>query len=105
MRTIKLLIFAAALAVSLAGVSFGQEMTGSIEGTVKDPQGNVVPGVNVTVTGVDIGFNRTATTDNVGRFTVTQVPAGKYRVTAAATAGFGESVSEISVGLGTATAA
>ena len=68
MRTIKLLIFAAALAVSLAGVSFGQEMTGSIEGTVKDPQGNVVPGVTVTVQGVSLGFNRTTTTDNLGRF-------------------------------------
>lgn len=30
MRTIKLLIFATALAVSLAGISFGQERTGDL---------------------------------------------------------------------------
>ncbi len=71
MRTIKLLIFTAALVISLAGVSFGQEMTGSIEGTVKDPQGNVVPGVTVTLQGISLGFNRTTTTDNLGRFSLT----------------------------------
>jgi hypothetical protein len=106
MRTIKLLIFAAALAVSLAGVSFGQEMTGSIEGTVKDPQGNVVPGVTVTVEGTSLGFNRTTTTDNLGRFSLTQVPPGKYKLTTSPTAGFGESViQEVQVTLGAATAA
>jgi hypothetical protein len=106
MRTIKLLIFAAALAVSLAGVSFGQEQTGSIEGTVKDPQGNVVPGVVVTVQGLSLGFNRTTTTDNLGRFSVTQVPPGRYKLTTSPTAGFGEAViQEVEVTLGAATAA
>ena len=106
MRTIKLLIFAAALAVSLAGVSFGQEMTGSIEGTVKDPQGNVVPGVIVTVEGISLGFNRTTTTDNLGRFSLTQIPPGKFKVTTTPTAGFGEAViPEVQVNLGAATAA
>ena len=104
MRTIKLLIFAAALAVSLAGVSFGQEMTGSIEGTVKDPQGNVVPGVTITVEGISLGFNRTTTTDNLGRFTLEQVPPGKYKVTSSASAGFGEAVNnDVQVNLGSAT--
>lgn len=106
MRTIKLLIFAAALAVSLAGVSFGQEMTGTIEGTVKDPQGNVVPGVTVTVEGITLGFKRDVTTDNMGRFTVTQVPPGRYKLTTGATAGFGaDSIPEVQVTLGSATAA
>ena len=106
MRTIKLLIFAVALAVSLAGVSFGQEMTGSIEGTVKDPQGNVVPGVIVTVEGISLGFNRTTTTDNLGRFSLTQIPPGKFKVTTSPTAGFGEAViQEVQVNLGSASAA
>ncbi len=78
MRTIKLLIFATALAVCLAGISFGQERTGDLEGTVKDPTGAVVPGVAVTIksatstteatttTGISTGFNRTVTTDDLG---------------------------------------
>ena len=104
MRTIKLLIFAAALTVSLAGIAFGQETTGTIEGTVKDPQGNVVPGVAVTLEGVTVGFRRTATSDDLGRFTFTQVPPGKYRLTSAAAAGFGEGeLTEVQVGLGAAT--
>ena len=106
MRTIKLLFLAAALAVSLAGVSLGQEQTGSIEGTVKDPQGNVVPGVTVTVTGISLGFNRSTTTDSLGRFSLTQIPPGKYKLTTSPTAGFGEAViQELLVTLGSAAAA
>ncbi|HET6647816.1 MAG TPA: TonB-dependent receptor, partial [Pyrinomonadaceae bacterium] len=106
MRKMKLLVFVAALVVSLAGISFGQEMTGSIEGTTKDAQGNLVPGVTVTIQGISLGFTRTATTDDTGRFTVTQVPPGRYKLTSSATAGFAESViPEIQVNLGAATAA
>jgi hypothetical protein len=106
MKTIKLLILAATLVVSLAGMSFGQEQTGSIEGTVKDPQGNLVPGVAVTIDGVSIGFTRTTTTDNQGRFTLTQIPPGKYKLTTSPTAGFGAAeLTEVQVNLGAATAA
>ena len=116
MRTIKLLIFAAALAVSLAGISFGQERTGSIEGTVKDPTGAVVPGVSVTIknsastaaaietTGISTGFNRTVTTDEQGFFRMLQMPPGAYVVTTAAISGFGEArIDDIQVALGRTT--
>ncbi|MDQ3258943.1 MAG: TonB-dependent receptor, partial [Acidobacteriota bacterium] len=99
MRTIKLLIFAAALAVSLAGISFGQETTGNLEGTIRDPQGAVVPGVSVTVTSTGrtegaradatVGFSRTVTTDDSGFFRVQNVPPGVYSVATAASSGFG----------------
>jgi Carboxypeptidase regulatory-like domain/TonB dependent receptor-like, beta-barrel len=99
MRTIKLLFFATALAVTLAGISFGQETTGNLEGTVRDPQGAVVPGVSVTVmsTGrtdgarsdATIGFTRNVTTDDSGFFRLQNVPPGVYTVSTAATAGFG----------------
>lgn len=103
MRTIKLLILATALAVSLAGVSFGQETTGHLEGTVKDPQGAVVPGVSVTVTSTGrsegarqdatVGFSRTVTTDGQGFFRVQNVPPGVYSVSTAASSGFGAATS------------
>ncbi|MBA3515200.1 MAG: TonB-dependent receptor [Pyrinomonadaceae bacterium] len=116
MRTIKLLVFAAALAASLAGVSFGQERTGDIEGTVKDPTGALVPGVAVTIksatstteatttTGIGTGFNRTLTTDDQGFFRVLQIPPGFYVVTTAPISGFGESRTDnVEVALGRTT--
>jgi hypothetical protein len=103
MRTIKLLIFATALAVSLAGISFGQETTGNLEGTVKDPQGAVVPGVSVTVSSTGrtegaradatVGFSRTVVTDSSGFYRVQNVPPGVYNVSTAATSGFGAATS------------
>ena len=78
----------------MASIAFGQETTGSIEGTVKDPQGNLVAGVPVTITGVTVGFSRSTTSGTDGRFVVTQLPPGIYKVTAAAASGFGEQVHE-----------
>ncbi len=87
-----------------ATVAFGQETTGNIEGTVKDPGGAVVPNVAVTIqnitsstdasgtttTGTSQGFNRTVTTDSEGFFRVLQIPPGVYTVTTATASGFGE---------------
>jgi hypothetical protein len=91
MRTFKLVLFSLVLVLGLTGISFGQETTGTIEGTVKDPSSAVVPGVSVTVTGT--GYSRTVTTDDAGFFRVQQVPPGRYTVTTAAISGFGESTS------------
>ncbi|MEP6913432.1 MAG: TonB-dependent receptor, partial [bacterium] len=100
-RGIKLLAFIAVFVLSLAGIALGQETTGNIEGTVKDPQGAVVPGVSVTVTSTGrtegarsdatIGFSRTVNADENGFFRVQNVPPGVYRVTTGAASGFGGS--------------
>ncbi|MGI8919365.1 MAG: carboxypeptidase regulatory-like domain-containing protein, partial [Pyrinomonadaceae bacterium] len=95
MKTFKLVLFSLLLVLGLTGISFGQETTGSIEGTIKDPSGALVPGVSVTATGTGTGagFTRTVTTDNAGFFRIQQVPPGIYTVTTAATSGFGGSTS------------
>ncbi len=67
---------------------FGQRTTGDIEGKVTDANGAVVPGVNVTVTGVTVGFSRAVQSDSQGEFRVLQIPIGTYNVTTAATGGF-----------------
>lgn len=91
------------LILCLAAVSFAQRTTGDIEGTVKDPQGAVVPNVSITVvstqasatlgndTSVTSGFRRTVQSDDNGFFRVQQVPPGQYTVTTASVSGFGES--------------
>ena len=91
MKTFKLVLFTLVLVLGLTGISFGQETTGTIEGTIKDPSGAVVPGVSVTATGT--GFSRTVTTDDAGFFRVQHVPPGVYSVSTAATSGFGGSTS------------
>jgi len=95
-----------ALVLGLGVSALGQERTGNLEGTVKDPTGAVVPNVSVTIknagttanetttTGISTGFDRTVTTDDQGFFRVLQMPPGGYVVTTAAISGFGESRSE-----------
>lgn len=69
-------IFSLVLSLSVAGLS--QERYGSIQGTVKDQNGAIVPGANVTITGDAV--NRTATADSDGSFQVQQIPPGVYSV-------------------------
>ncbi|HEX8263943.1 MAG TPA: carboxypeptidase regulatory-like domain-containing protein [Pyrinomonadaceae bacterium] len=103
MKSIFRLITLLSLIVCLPALTaFGQETTGSIEGTVKDSTGAVVPNVSITITsakgaasgttttGITTGFRRTITTDNDGFFRVLQIPPGAYDVITAATSGFGE---------------
>lgn len=97
------LLFSAFAALLLcAGFALAQETTGSIEGTVKDAAGAVVPNVTLTITtakgtasgttttGTGGGFRRTITTDEDGFFRVLQVPPGNYDVVSTASGGFGE---------------
>jgi hypothetical protein len=58
-----------------------QTIFGRISGTVKDASGGGVPNANVTVTNEATNSSRTATTDETGFYTVTNLPVGTYRVT------------------------
>jgi hypothetical protein len=52
---------------------------GVIEGIVTDPQGAVVPGVEVTITNVETNVSAPAKTNNAGYYHVPNLVAGKYR--------------------------
>jgi len=68
--------------------SFAQDITsGTIQGTVSDEQGAVVPGAAVEARNVDTNFSRTFTTDSDGRFTLLSMPPGRY-VVSVSKAGF-----------------
>ncbi len=62
----------------------GQEISGSISGTVLDASGAVVNGAVVTITNTDRGFvERTVKTDKAGFYTASSLPLGNYSVSIA----------------------
>ena len=61
------------------------QSTASIEGRVIDQQGAVIPGVRILARSAAIGVERTATSDNSGRYQFAALPIGDYTLEASAT--------------------
>ncbi len=97
-KQIKYFSFLFILILGLASLTFGQERTGNIEGTVKDANGALIPGAEIQVTGVTVGFTRTITANAEGYFQILQVPPGTYRLQIRAT-NFKEQTLEVPVTL------
>src|SRR5580704_16918678 len=68
------------IVLSTAAVCLAQSDTARLQGTVTDPQGNAVAGAAVNVTSVETGRVSTATTSELGYYTVSALPPGNYRV-------------------------
>ena len=69
------------LAFAVACIQVQAQATqGSVVGTVKDPNGSVVPDATVTLTNTDEGTQRTARTSAVGDYQFVDVKAGQYRL-------------------------
>ena len=68
----------------LGTVQLWADVTGSIQGYVRDRSGAVIPSASVTATQAATSYTRTATTDSTGQFTFLALPPGSYRLTAAA---------------------
>jgi Carboxypeptidase regulatory-like domain/TonB-dependent Receptor Plug Domain len=96
-RKNRLILFLVSILLFLSVSVFGQRSGGSIEGTVKDAQGAVIPNASVTVNGINIGFNRTIQSDENGAFKMQQVPPGNYKITVAPINGFSERTVEVLV--------
>jgi len=78
-RTMFLLI---TLCLCLSGFALGQEITGSINGSVKDGAGAAVAGATITITDVQKKVVvRTATTNNNGEFSAPNLLSAVYDVT------------------------
>jgi hypothetical protein len=71
-------------AIVFAPLAWAQStaINGTIEGTLKDTTGALLPGVTVTITNVDTGVQRTVTTDPVGSYRAPLLALGRYRVRA-----------------------
>jgi len=92
------------LLLLFSSLSFSQGITtGSISGTVQDPQQQVIP--NATVTAVQNGTNTsfTAKTNSVGAFEIRGLPVGSYNVTLEASGFSKVLVNNVSTNAGRAT--
>ena len=57
---------------------------GTISGLVTDPTGAVIANASVTLANAVSGLSRTATTDNSGAYTISNIPFNTYRLTVSA---------------------
>jgi hypothetical protein len=86
--------------------AIGHYTPGVLEITTKDPNGAIVPGVTLTITGTGepTNFKRTVTTDDKGFARLLQVPPGTYSITAATLKGFAEkTLTSVQIGSGRTT--
>ena len=65
--------------IALAAPAAAQS-TASIEGQIIDPNGAVVPGVEIYASSEAIGVYREAVSDNAGRYQIASLPVGDYYV-------------------------
>jgi len=75
----------------LAPVTFGQTITGSVNGTVIDPSGAAIPGAKVTVTSVETNVSNADATNGEGVYSIRFLQIGHYKLTITAN-GFSDQV-------------
>jgi len=58
----------------------GQQITGSIRGTVLDPSGAIVQAATVTAKQIETGLTRVAVSDRQGEYVLVELPIGHYQL-------------------------
>ena len=81
-RSFVILLLAVCAALALARPLFAQSATATIEGTIVDQSGALLPGVTVTITEADTGTQRVAVSNASGLFSAPLLPVGIYNLTA-----------------------
>jgi len=82
MRRCPWIVLACAVVVLLALPIAAQQRYGALEGEAVNQDGQVLPGVAVTLSGPNMMGDRTAVSDANGAFRIVLVPPGRYTVTA-----------------------
>ncbi len=67
-----------ALCLAFASEALAQRTTANVYGLVKDPTGAVIPGVTVVLTNEETGVEHALTSNQVGEFSATFLPVGRY---------------------------
>jgi outer membrane receptor protein involved in Fe transport len=76
--TFQIIVFTFAF-LCFAGISLAQS-TATLQGTVKDEKGSVVPGAKVTARNLATGIERTTQTDSDGNYQIASLPVGSYSI-------------------------
>ncbi|MGH9848777.1 MAG: carboxypeptidase regulatory-like domain-containing protein, partial [Blastocatellia bacterium] len=91
------LLFALLLVLVFSAVVFAQSgPTGSVSGVIQDPSGAAVAGAKITAVHVETAVSRNATADAEGRWILSVLPVGGYKVTVEAS-GFKKAVTNAAV--------
>jgi outer membrane receptor protein involved in Fe transport len=75
-KTLTLFLMALLTTLNVAG----QQITGSIRGTVSDPSGAIVQAATVTARHIETGLTRIAITDRQGEYVLVELPIGHYQL-------------------------
>ena len=75
-------VLLSALLVLLAETAFAQTTTATLSGAIRDASMAVVPGAQISATNTVSGSKRTTTSDEGGRYILTNLPPGQYDVRA-----------------------
>ena len=81
----RLLFLGLLFALLFAPSAFAQTVTGTMQGTVSDSKGAVVPGADVVIRNLETGQERNLKTDGDGVYVAPFLPLGRYTVTASGT--------------------
>src|SRR5262249_6157867 len=93
------MLFGIAVVLLMTSPAAAQTVTGTVQGTVTDTSGAVLPGVSIAIRHVNTGAERILVTNQEGFYSAPFLQIGQYTVTAAL-AGFGSVAREgIQVGL------
>ncbi len=76
--------FVAAIIVAAVCVAAWAQNVGTVQGTISDPTGAVIPGATVTVTSAISGYRQSVTTDAEGFYKIGNVPYSQFALHAEA---------------------
>src|SRR2546426_8024689 len=83
MKRIWLVLVLGLVGIGLTCPNIWAQATAQISGTVRDPSGAVLPGVEITATQTDTGIARTTVTNETGSYVLPSLPLGPYKLEAA----------------------
>ena len=84
-RQFLLLTLVCAALFLLPATAFAQTVTGTLQGSVSDSKGAVVPGATVVIRNMDTGQERTLETNGEGAYVASFLPLGRYTVAVSST--------------------